>query len=436
MAERVFGSTPELSADADFIGMFKRYGLLMIAVPALVVAVVVGFVVFGVIVHDFGAVFAAGINGTISENYDAESFTYDPTSFEYSRLASAISKRVADGRLTALRVQDLDGTVIYSTDSDELGTVVPLDSRHAIAAEQAKVDSYVTASDPLLPVDGILCLVVVGPVEFSDSAVPQGVVTSFKPFSSVLPSIRGAVLAVTATVLLGALVAYGLLRLLVRRAERQLRENQERTEMISRRLGRSLNELDRTYLGTLQTLNAAVNAKDHYTALHSLHVADYACALGLRLEMDDDVTSLERAGLLHDIGKIGVAEAVLQKSGGLTEDEYSAVRGHSAIGATMIETVPFLAAIVPAVRHHHERWDGKGYPDGLSAEQTPVLARVLAVADAFDAMTSERPYRPSMSVAAAKAELMSCRGTQFDPHLTDVFIELIEEGIIVVGNAV
>jgi HD-GYP domain-containing protein (c-di-GMP phosphodiesterase class II) len=203
---------------------------------------------------------------------------------------------------------------------------------------------------------------------------------------------------------------------------------------LDERLEGSLSELEHSRLETLQALSAAVDARDHYTAQHSLHVADYACAIGYRLGMRDQLTLLEQAGLLHDIGKVGVPDHVLLKPAQLTDEEYEVVKRHAAVSSTIIGTVPFLSAVLPAVRHHHERWDGGGYPDGLAGEEIPPASRVLAVADAFDAMTTDRPYRLALDVAEARAVLLRCSGKQFEPRAVEALIALLDEGVLVVES--
>lgn len=201
-------------------------------------------------------------------------------------------------------------------------------------------------------------------------------------------------------------------------------------EELSGRLADSLAELTGYRVDVLQSLSAAVDARDHYTALHSLHVADYAAALGAALGLDDRLGVLEQAGLLHDVGKIAIADAILLKPARLTGEEYAEIQRHAVVSAEIIGGIPVLTELVPGVRHHHEHWDGSGYPDGLVGEAIPLDARVLAVADAFDAMTSDRPYRTGMAAERARAELLAERGHQFDPTIVDVFVRLLDDGVV------
>ncbi|MCE5203989.1 MAG: HD domain-containing protein [Actinomycetia bacterium] len=186
--------------------------------------------------------------------------------------------------------------------------------------------------------------------------------------------------------------------------------------------------LQEAYLATVRALAAAVDAKDPYTRGHSDKVAQYALIIGQRLDLSpEQLTALEMAAYLHDIGKIGVAEEILLKPGKLSDEEMGQMRHHPLIGANILKPIAFPWPIAPVVRHHHEHYDGAGYPAGLKAEEIPLLARVLTVADAFEAMIADRPYRRGRSIEEAILELRRCSGTQFDPRVVDAFIRALEE---------
>jgi GAF domain-containing protein len=187
-------------------------------------------------------------------------------------------------------------------------------------------------------------------------------------------------------------------------------------------------DIEKSYFSTVKALARAIEVKDPYTHGHSERVTEYALRIAEAMGLDEaEKQKLKYAATLHDIGKIGIAGKVLNKPAALTEEEYLHVKTHPLLGDSIIEPVEFLQAPRPLILHHHERFDGKGYPDGLSGEDIPLGARILAVADAYDAMRSDRPYRKALTRQEAKRELMRNAGTQFDPRVVEVFLRVLEE---------
>jgi putative nucleotidyltransferase with HDIG domain len=181
-------------------------------------------------------------------------------------------------------------------------------------------------------------------------------------------------------------------------------------------------------LTTIQALAKTIEAKDPYTRGHCDRVRGYACEIALGLGLDEELISqLSVGATLHDIGKIGVPEQVLTKPGKLTDEEYASIKRHPAVGAEIVRPLSLAAAARAAIEHHHERFDGNGYPSRLKGEQIPLSARILAVADSFDAMTITRPYREAMTVNVAIAELVRHAGSQFDPAIVAVFVKHCEQ---------
>ena len=190
-------------------------------------------------------------------------------------------------------------------------------------------------------------------------------------------------------------------------------------------------EKELLFTDTIRAVIAAIEAKDRYLAGHSLRVSEYAEKLAYSLGYNSRfVDRLKYAAHLHDVGKIGTPESILNKPDRLTENEYEVIKEHPVIGADILENIRDIEDVVLAVRHHHERMDGKGYPDGLAGQNIPLMGRAIAVVDAFDAMTSDRAYRPAPGVEVAVSEFRRTAGTQFDPVFVEKMLELIESGQI------
>lgn len=196
---------------------------------------------------------------------------------------------------------------------------------------------------------------------------------------------------------------------------------------INGELSETYQKLESAYLESIETLRHTVDAKDAYTRGHSDRVAEYSVLIGQKLGLpENDLHILHLGGLFHDIGKIGVPDSILQKESKLTDDEYSEIKNHPSIGVHILSTASIFNDIIPIVKHHHEKWDGNGYPSRLKGEEIPYLARITTIADSFDAMSSRRSYRNSLPLYLIKEEFKKNRGTQFDPVLDDLFLEMLE----------
>jgi len=178
-------------------------------------------------------------------------------------------------------------------------------------------------------------------------------------------------------------------------------------------------------IDTFRSLITSIHLRDHYTERHSAHATELAIKTAKALQCSEkEIESLRIAGMLHDIGKIAIPDKILLKEGRLTDEEYTIIKDHPVIGENILKPVMLIDAERKIIRHHHERWDGKGYPDGLSREDIPFLSRILSVADSFDAMTSNRPYRKALRIDDAIDELQRNRNTQFDKNVVDAFTRL------------
>lgn len=197
---------------------------------------------------------------------------------------------------------------------------------------------------------------------------------------------------------------------------------------INDKLEKAYDELKAAYIGTMESLRLAVDAKDSYTKNHSDRVSYYSLMIARKLELsNEEIEIVKDGGLFHDIGKIGIPDAILQKTTKLTDEEYDDIKNHPSIGAHILAPAKIFEKIIPMVKHHHERFDGRGYPGGISGENIPLFARIVTIADSFDAMTSDRSYRPRFTLYKALEELERCKGTQFDPALVDIFVEEVKQ---------
>ena len=186
-----------------------------------------------------------------------------------------------------------------------------------------------------------------------------------------------------------------------------------------------LKDLKELFYKTIKSIASALDAKDPYTHGHSMRVTLYSIILAKEFNVNEnELESIETAGLLHDIGKIAIPQAILCKPGRLTDDEFVVMKSHPVNSEKLISSIKKLHEVSPGVKHHHERWDGRGYPDGLAGEDIPFSARVIAIADTYDAMTSTRSYRKALDHEIAIDEIEKCAGAQFDPVLAKKFVEI------------
>ena len=188
-----------------------------------------------------------------------------------------------------------------------------------------------------------------------------------------------------------------------------------------------IEQINKMSLQTVTTIANIIDARDNYTKGHSTRVADYTALLAYKLGMNkNEIEDIHSIALLHDIGKLGIPDSILNKPGKLTNEEYQVMKNHTVIGGNILKDMSMLKDIDLGAKYHHERYDGKGYPDGLKGEQIPYIARIISVADAFDAMTSDRVYRKHLDSIIVVNELEKGKGTQFDPVIADAMLSLIK----------
>jgi HD-GYP domain-containing protein (c-di-GMP phosphodiesterase class II) len=202
-------------------------------------------------------------------------------------------------------------------------------------------------------------------------------------------------------------------------------------------LRKAANENHLLFINSVRMLAAAIDAKDPYTRGHSERVGRYAIAIGKNLGLPEkEMRNLRVSALLHDVGKIGIDDRILRKPGALSEDEFEVMKQHPAKGAAIMSGVAQLIDIVPGMKYHHEKWSGGGYPESLEGEQIPMQARIVAIADTFDAMTTNRPYQKAMELNYVVEKIKSFAGTRFDPRVVEAFVQAVKRGDIQIDEQV
>ncbi|MFY0542523.1 HD domain-containing phosphohydrolase [Brevibacillus sp. H7] len=313
-----------------------------------------------------------------------------------------------------------DGTIVYSYENDKIG-------QKANERQQQIIRSVQETRQPVSSLQANTLSVWLA-VTDKDSGAVQGIVHVTRNISFKTELFRRIlVTCLFALYLCGALLYFSLKRVFDRSTE-QLEEKAEKIREV-------LDEIETTYDASLQALSSALDSRDNETNGHSFRVTAYTIRLAQEMAVEEDrLAHMIRGALLHDVGKIGVPDSILLKQGPLTSDEWTRMRSHVEIGYEMLKHIPFLQNALEIVRYHHERWDGNGYPHGINKEEIPLSARIFAVCDTYDAITSDRPYRKGRAHEEAVAEIAAQSGKQFDPSVVEAFLRIPSEEWIGTGR--
>jgi len=317
--------------------------------------------------------------------------------------------------------------LLYSSDSSaQIGQEFPA-SEELAAARRGRAVSRVEDARDLVGTAGLGAqsfFHVYIPITLDDSSSVQAVLEVEQPYLPVHERIQRAETATYVGVAGAMGFLYAVLFTVVMRGSRTVSKQRRQLMLHAQELGRSRDSL-------LEMLRAALDLRDQATKGHSLRVARLAAAVGEEMNLtEEELTHLEQTAMLHDLTKIELPNVILQKPGPLSEDEWEKIQKHPELGHQIVRDVPFLQQAGEIMLYHHERFDGGGYPRGLMGEEIPLGARIYAVVDAYDAMTSHRPYRHAFSHAAAVREIKRNSGTQFDPRAVDAFLEANRKGLI------
>ncbi len=350
------------------------------------------------------------------------------TGEQYAEFDSFVQSEIISADTIRVRLWGQDGTLLYSSASPgEIGQSFSLDQRLAAAFSGSTASQVADSPDDLgrpATVDSGSVLAVYGPLAFegeADVAAALEVHQAYAPIADRIESSQTVVYVAVA----GALgFLYAVLLAIVGRGSAVM--SRQRRQLILRD-----QELKRSHESLLQVLSAALDLRDQATKGHSLRLARLALAIGGEIGFsDEELSHLEQAAMLHDMTKLELPKAILEKAGPLTDDEWQKLQRHPELGYEMVRDAPFLQEAGEIILCHHERYDGGGYPRGLKGEEIPLAARIFALADTYDAMTSDRPYRKAGSHAAAVREVKGNAATQFDPKVVEAFLEANRKGLI------
>lgn len=330
--------------------------------------------------------------------------------------------------ILSVKVWAPDGTLAWTNVAPErIGKRYPLEGHLGEAVLQGKAEAELeelhgAENEAEARLAGAEVVEVYAPIAGADGR-PIGAYEIYADSSALRATVGERTRQLWLLVLGVFLLLYGALALLVRGASSRLRRQTQKLSQRSAQLLESYRELERSSVEAIETLNATVEAKDPYTAGHSARVQGLAVSLGIELGLDSGrLTALGHAALFHDIGKIAVPDAILTKPTRLDHAEYDVMKLHSAQGAEIVGRLGRLRGSVPLIRHHHERWDGLGYPDRLAGDEIPLEAAIIGLADAWDAMTTDRPYHRALTLEEAFREVRNGRGSQFSPVVVDAFL--------------
>ncbi len=342
-----------------------------------------------------------------------------------TQLLNEIARRTA----ASLDLEEIVGAAV-----DELRKLMPFDSHALFLARGDRIERVISPDGSAGLMTGMAAGEFGG--QFLDSLKERGVVRMLLPQDAPLPAHHPlladwrAAVAIALPSDAGMMGAFALMSrdpMAFQDLDVRLLERVATQLSLAIKNAQLYDDIKQMHLGNLKALSSALNAKDYYTLGHAARVAAYTMMLGHKLGWPPELMdSLEEAAYLHDIGKISISDRVLLKPGRLNPQEWQQMRLHPVFSADIIRPL-FRGALVDGVRHHHERFDGNGYPDGLAGDAIPLLARGMAVVDAYDAMSCRRPYKAALTYGECLAELRHCRGTQFDPEMVDAFLAVLEE---------
>ena len=343
---------------------------------------------------------------------------------KFNLLDMKLEPFVESESILGIKIWNANDSVIYSKND----IVIETKNNNKTNLDEALVNkqNYSTSNDL---VDGktIKVIKIYLPIQINNSIV--GVYEIIKPYDEIDMHVKSVILKISIIVFSGLLILYLLLIKIMYNSSMKMLKQNEALIKNSNDLKEAYSKLNLSYKSTVLALSKAIDARDTYTAGHSERVTKISLKIGQALNLSSDqLNELEIAALFHDVGKIGIPDKVLNKPGKLTDEEFNQIKEHPSIGVNILKSIEFLDNTLTMILHHHEKYNGNGYPSGISGEAIPLESRIICVADTYDAMTSDRPYRKGLPHSVAVDELIKFKDIQFDPKIVDAFLKInIEE---------
>ncbi len=333
------------------------------------------------------------------------------------------------GNIADIRIWNKERELVYSQNKELIGTL-ELETEHYENAHNGIADyevSEVNAEENrMLKELGDEFIEIYLPIHDYTNGSLAGVFEVYRSFDQSRDSIGSSIRSIVTILSIGLIILYFFLARTIYNSSNKLISQNKEIKKQANQLEESLEQLNNLYRSVIRAITNAIDARDKFTSGHSIRVAELTIGFAKYLKIiSDDVDQLEIAALLHDIGKLGVPESIITKPGSLTDEEYEIIKQHPIIGEKIVHDIEVLHDTIDVIKFHHEHYSGKGYPECLSSDQLPYSARIIALTDAYDAMTSRRPYRKALSKDKAIHEINMKRGTQFDPDLADQFIAFV-----------
>jgi HD-GYP domain-containing protein (c-di-GMP phosphodiesterase class II) len=324
-----------------------------------------------------------------------------------------------------IKIWNTSNSVIYSK-NDRLIETKANNNKTNLDEAFANNQNYLVSND-LVNGKAAKVIKIYLPIQINNSIV--GVYEIIKPYDEIDMHMKPVIRVISIIVFSGLLILYLLLTKIMYNSSIKMLKQNDALIHKSNDLKEAYSKLNSSYKSTVLALSKAIDARDTYTAGHSERVTNLSLKIGQALNLpQDQLNVLEIAALFHDVGKIGIPDKVLNKPGKLTDEEFNQIKEHPSIGVDILKTIDFLDKTLPMILHHHEKYKGNGYPSGISGEAIPLESRIICVADSYDAMTSDRPYRKGLPHDVAVNELIKFKGIQFDTQIVDAFLKInIEE---------